>query len=160
MPIPDLEDHACVSVSKGKDTAARAWQTLESRFPVEELNRFGAELTRERMDARRHPRFQIKVDIRVYPRDCPVVRGHTVDISESGISAMLRDEVPLGEVVRLEFALPDGKVEILAMVRQRTAFRYGFQFVELGSTKDLIGRTCRQLAVEQFSGRAQKDVGS
>lgn len=122
---------------------------------MEELNRIRAEVVRERLDARRHPRFPITADIRIYPRDSPVVRGHTVDISESGISALLRDEVPLGEVVRLEFALPEGDVEVLAMVRQRTAFRYGFQFVDAGSAQDLIQRTCRQLAVEQASSRAQ-----
>jgi hypothetical protein len=101
------------------------------------------------VEARRHPRFKLEVDIRVYPRDCPVVRGHTVDISESGISALLGIEVPVGEVVRLEFTLPFGDVEVLAMVRQRSAFRYGFQFVEASSAQDVIGRTCRQLAVEQ-----------
>ena len=78
-----------------------------------------------------------------------VVRGDTVDISESGISAMLREEVPVGEVVRLEFALPLGEVEVLALVRQRSAFRYGFQFVEASSAQDVIGRTCSHLAVEQ-----------
>jgi len=101
------------------------------------------------MEARRHRRFKLEVQIRIYPRDCPVVRGDTVDISESGISAILREEIPIGEVVRLEFALPIGEVEILAMVRQRNAFRYGFQFVETSSAQDIIGRTCRQLAVEQ-----------
>ena len=90
---------------------------------MEELNQLGPMQSRDPMDAHRHPRFKIDVDIRVYPRDCPVVRGRTVDISESGISAMLRVEVPLGEVVRLEFTLPLGDVEILAMVRQRIAFR-------------------------------------
>jgi len=70
-------------------------------------------------------------------------------MSESGISAMLRVEVPVGEVVRLEFALPLGDVEVLAMVRQRNAFRYGFQFMESGPAGDTIARTCRQLAVEQ-----------
>ena len=66
-----------------------------------------------------------------------MVRGHTVDISESGISAMLRVEVPIGEVVRLESELPDGPVEVHAMVRQRNAFRYGMQFgVRLGSCCD------------------------
>ena len=65
-----------------------------------------------------------------------VVRGHTVDISESGISAMLRVEVPVGEVVRLEFQLPLGDVDVLALVRQRSAFRYGFQFVDINSSHD------------------------
>ncbi len=101
------------------------------------------------MDARRHPRFKLEVDIRVYPRDCPVIRGNTVDISESGISAMLRVEVPVGEVVRLEFDLPMGPVALHAMVRQKNAFRYGFQFVESSSAQEAIGRTCSQLAMEQ-----------
>jgi hypothetical protein len=78
-----------------------------------------------------------------------VVRGHTVDISESGISAMLRVEVPLGEVVRLEFSLPTGDVEVHALVRQRSAFRYGLQFVEDSAVQSVIARTCRQLAVDQ-----------
>jgi hypothetical protein len=101
------------------------------------------------MDARRHRRFKIEVAIRVYPRDSPVVRGDTVDLSESGISAMLRIEIPVGEIVRLELTLPFGDVDVLAMVRQRSAFRYGFQFVDTTSAQDIIGRTCRQLAVQQ-----------
>jgi hypothetical protein len=62
---------------------------------------------------------------------------------------MLREEVPVGEVVRLEFTLPLGDVEVLALVRQRSAFRFGFQFVETSSAQDVIGRTCSQFAVEQ-----------
>ena len=101
------------------------------------------------MDARRHRRFKLEVGIRVYPRDCPVVRGDTVDLSESGISAMLRLEIQVGELVRLEFTLPFGEVEMLAMVRQRNAFRYGFQFMEATSAQNIIARTCRQLELEQ-----------
>jgi hypothetical protein len=91
----------------------------------------------------------VEVDIRVYPHDSAMVRGHTVDISESGIAAMLTAEVPIGELVRLEFTLPTGEVEVYAMVRQRRAFRYGFQFVQSPEAEDVIARTCRQLAVEQ-----------
>jgi c-di-GMP-binding flagellar brake protein YcgR len=78
-----------------------------------------------------------------------VIRGQTVDISQSGISAILREEVPLQGVVLLELKVPLGNVEVLAVVRQRTAFRYGFQFVEVSSEQDIIGRTCRQLEMEQ-----------
>jgi|SRR5580692_7666687 hypothetical protein len=120
---------------------------------------FGTDERFEMVDARRHPRFKLEVEIRVYPRDCPVVRGHSVDISESGLSAMLRVEVPVGEVVRLELTLPEGDVEALAMVRQRNAFRYGFQFVEAGSAQDVIGRTCRQLAVAQ-AAQEEREIGS
>jgi hypothetical protein len=101
------------------------------------------------VDARRYPRYGLKVEICVYPRHAPVVRGETVDISASGISAMLRVEVPVGELVRLEFSVPAGDVEVHAMVRQRNAFRYGFQFVEDNSAEELIRRTCRELALEQ-----------
>jgi hypothetical protein len=107
------------------------------------------EVDAREVEARRHRRFKIEVAVRVYPRDCPVVRGDTVDLSESGISAILRIEIPLGEVVRLEFTLPFGDVDLLAMVRQRSAFRYGFQFVEAASAQDIIGRSCQQLAVAQ-----------
>ena len=78
-----------------------------------------------------------------------MLSGYTVDLSESGISAMLRLEVPLGEVVELRFALPSGPVMIFAIVRQRNAFRYGFEFVGSDSEREVLRRTCRDLAVEQ-----------
>lgn len=110
---------------------------------------FETDPTHDFVEARRHPRFKLEIDIRVYPRNSSVVRGQTVDISKSGISAMLRVEVPIGEVVRLEFELPLGPVEVHALVRQRSAFRYGLQFVESISAQEVIGRTCRELAMEQ-----------
>jgi len=100
-------------------------------------------------DARRRPRFKIEVDIRINSRKCGVLKGYTVDISESGIAAMLRIEASLGEVVELDFALPCGAVTIQAIGRQRNAFRYGFEFVDSASVHELIRRTCRDLAVDQ-----------
>jgi hypothetical protein len=98
-------------------------------------------------DPRYFPRFKLETAIRIYARNCAVVRGRTVDISESGIAAVLPFEVSVGEVVRLEFSLPAGDVDILALGRQRRAFRYGFQFVEF-SRDNVIGLTCRQLALD------------
>jgi c-di-GMP-binding flagellar brake protein YcgR len=116
---------------------------------VDVFGQSGTGQAHEFVEVRRHPRFKLDTNIRIYPRNSAVVRGTTVDISESGMSAMLMVEVPIGEVVRLEFNLPLGEVEIHALVRQRNAFRYGFQFVESSSAQDIIGRTCRQLAVHQ-----------
>lgn len=101
------------------------------------------------MDVRRHPRYKLEIEVRIYPRNVQVVRGHSVDISESGISALLREEVPVGEVVRLEFTVPTGDVAIHALVRQRSAFRFGFQFLEAVSQLEIIARACRQLALAQ-----------
>lgn len=116
---------------------------------MEGRSQFGTRPAREVVDARRHPRFKLEVNIRVYPRNSAVIRGHTVDISESGISAMLREELEPDEVVRLEFNLPHGDVEVHAVVRQRNAFRYGFQFLDASEAHDIIGRTCRELALKQ-----------
>jgi hypothetical protein len=101
---------------------------------------------RSAVDARREPRFRIDVEIRVNSRTCGLQTGQTVDISLSGISALLKIEVPLGEVVELDFTLPFGSVTTFAMVRQRSAFRYGFQFVESITAHHVIRATCRYLA--------------
>jgi hypothetical protein len=70
-----------------------------------------------------------------------------VDISQSGISAMLPVEVPLG--------CPLETWRLLAMVRQRNAFRYAFQFVDAMAAHPVMGRTCRQLALEESTRGAE-----
>ncbi len=116
---------------------------------MEVPNQSAAAPVRGMVDARRHPRFKLAVAISIKSRTCGLLKGHTVDISESGISAMLTMEVSVGEVVGLNFTLPLGPVTIHAMVRQRNAFRYGFQFIDSNSEHEIIRITCRQLAVEQ-----------
>lgn len=108
-----------------------------------------ASVVRDLLDARRQPRFQLEVDISIHSRTCGVLTGHTLDISESGVSALVNIEVPLGELVELEFTLPAGEVKIFAMVRQRNAFRYGFEFLGMDSEKEVILSTCRHLAAAQ-----------
>jgi PilZ domain len=103
----------------------------------------------ELADARREPRYKLAVDITIKTKTCGVLEGHTVDISGSGISALLRLEVPLGEFVELQFVLPFGPVAIYATVRQRNAFRYGFQFVESHALREIIHATCKSLKLEQ-----------
>ena len=38
-------------------------------------------------EVRRHPRFKVQVDIEIYSRTSGVLKGYSVDISESGIAA-------------------------------------------------------------------------
>jgi hypothetical protein len=104
---------------------------------------------RTSFDDRRHPRFKLSVDIGIYSRTCGVLKGRTVDISESGIAAMLRLEVPVGEIVELNLTLPSGPLTTRAIVRQRNAFRYGFEFFDSYSVREVIRRACRDLALEQ-----------
>jgi hypothetical protein len=51
-------------------------------------------------DARREPRLRLDVDIRIRmdSRAAGVVKARAVDISESGIAALLKLEIPLGEL--------------------------------------------------------------
>jgi PilZ domain len=116
---------------------------------MEAQRQAAARPTPDIVEKRRQPRFKLEVKINVNSRTCGRLKGQTVDISESGISAILKIEVPLGELVELEFTLPDGPVIVYAMVRQRSAFRYGLQFVESDSVKEIIQATCRQLAMEE-----------
>jgi len=116
---------------------------------LEAQNQPAAARVRGIVDDRRQPRFKIEVDISIDSRTCGMLKGRTVDISESGISALLPIEVPVGEVVELAFMLPFGPVTIYAMVRQRNAFRYGFQFMESNFAEEVIRPTCRHLEVEQ-----------
>ena len=104
------------------------------------------------IDRRSQPRFKLEVDIKIHSRTCGLVQGRTVDISESGISAILPLELALGELVELDFTLPFGRVTVYALVRQRSAFRYGFQFTEWNFTEGVIRPTCRVLAMQQYVG--------
>ena len=99
------------------------------------------------IESRIHPRYPFQVDIAVYCRRTGLLKGHTADISESGISAILTLEVEVGDLVQLEFVLPSGPVSIRALVRHKTAFRYGFQFVE-PDAQGAIKETCWRLAIE------------
>jgi len=103
--------------------------------------------------ARNEPRFQLVVDITVRSRTRGVLTGYTDDISESGISAMLRIDVPLCEIVELNFTVPIGQVKVHAIVRQRDCFRYGFQFLESAAVQEIIRSTCRQLAERTASSK-------
>ena len=113
-----------------------------------------AETLRTIADDRWKPRFKMETDITISSRTCGLLKGSTVDISESGIAAMLPIEARLGEIVELSFTLPDSPVTVCATVRQKNAFRYGFEFVAPNKVSETIRRKCRDLAVDQalFAG--------
>ena len=101
-------------------------------------------------ETRRKPRFKLVVDIVIHSDSCGLLKGRTMDISEIGIGAVLGDDVPVGEVVKLNFALPSGPVSFPATVRQKSSFfRYGFEFIQSKSLREILQPTCHQLAVQQ-----------
>jgi hypothetical protein len=123
------------------------WRAVELKEPgqFEESLSIASDL----IERRRQARFKLEVDITINSKSCGLVNGRTVDISETGISALVRLELPLGELVELDFTTPFGRVVMYAVVRQHSAFRYGFQFAESNFIADVIHPTCRVLAMEQ-----------
>jgi hypothetical protein len=113
---------------------------------MEPQNQLGSLPTDSFIDARRHPRCELNVEIKIYSRTAGLLFGRTLEISEGGLSAMLKIEAPLNEIVHLEFRLRLGFVAVRALVRHRNAFRFGFQFFEpdLGS-QELIKGTIYKL---------------
>lgn len=89
-------------------------------------------------ESRRSPRIQLEVDVNIYSRKAGLVPGRTLDISESGISAMIPVELPIGDTVRLEIGLPLEPVTVGAVVRSRNVFRYGFEFDQPDSGRELM----------------------
>jgi hypothetical protein len=98
-----------------------------------------------RVEARLCPRFKLDANLKIHSGTGELLSGYAVDISESGISAMLPIEVSMGEVVDLDFELPLGPVSVRAVVRERNAFRYGFQFVQPNAAHQFIADACGSL---------------
>lgn len=78
---------------------------------------------------REHPRFLI--DIRLVVRSEKVLHGRTKNLGEGGLGATIAGDLQLGEIVRLEFQLPEvpDPMAIHAEVRYRKGFQFGFKFI-------------------------------
>lgn len=93
-------------------------------------------------EARGALRFKLYVEVKIDSPSLGFVSGRTLEISERGLSATLPVELPVGEVVELDVKLRIRRVDILATVRNRNAFRQGFQFVEPNPALYLIRENC------------------
>jgi c-di-GMP-binding flagellar brake protein YcgR len=103
-------------------------------------------------DQRRYERYDIDTEItaRLSSDGPEVMRGYSLDISINGIAGVFVTGWEVGARVWLEFSLPKctGLMQVQAVVRNRSAYRYGFEFVNLsGRERLLIQRTCRVLAL-------------
>jgi hypothetical protein len=83
----------------------------------------------DRRGKRRHPRLELEAAVTVHS-ESGLVPGRTLEVSESGISAILPVEPPVGETAELEIKLPPTPGTARAIVRNRNVFRHGFEFVQ------------------------------
>jgi hypothetical protein len=98
-------------------------------------------------DPRKHLRVGFKVPLRIHCRSGELILGHTVDVSESGIGAMVSLELIVGQSVGLGFQLPCGLIDVRAVVKNKRAFRYGFEFVLTHQERGILKRGCREIAM-------------
>lgn len=66
--------------------------------------------------------------------------AHCKDLSEAGIGVLLAAEVPMGEVVSLNFCLPvlSESWDVRAVLRHRRGFHYGFEFLSLARERSAV----------------------
>jgi hypothetical protein len=91
---------------------------------------------KDRMENRRHRRIELEVEVTFHSAS-GLVLGRTLDISTSGISAILPVELQVGETMELEIKLPMARATAPAVVRGRNVFRHGFEFVQ--PLRDVLG---------------------
>lgn len=96
-------------------------------------------------DSRRHPRFKLEVDVTVRSPTLGPVPGMSLEISESGTAIILPMELPVGEEAELHINFPLASVDLKAIVRNRNAFRHGFEFVDHKAARKLIEQNCAEV---------------
>jgi hypothetical protein len=83
----------------------------------------------EKTENRRHRRLEWETEVTIRSAN-ESVPGRTLDISESGMSALLHTELEVGEIVELNMKTPIALATGRAVVRNRNVFRHGFEFLQ------------------------------
>jgi c-di-GMP-binding flagellar brake protein YcgR len=100
---------------------------------------------------RRHPRYRADIPVKVTvlgDDGYAELQGRCGDLGEGGFGAVLNAELSAGEVISLEFTLPEGDAlsEVRAIVRYRKGLVHGFEFLGLtAAQQQKIQSVCRSL---------------
>ncbi|MFI5107999.1 MAG: PilZ domain-containing protein [Terriglobales bacterium] len=101
------------------------------------------------------PRYRASLPVTVRNRlECDL-EGHSIAISEGGISATLPEPIPVGSVVLLQFAVPTHptKLRLWAVIRHLIGLQHGLEFVSLTEGERLsLRQFCNALALQPASG--------
>lgn len=94
-------------------------------------------------DRRRHDRYRFSAPITVHVGGGSAIPGMSLEISESGMSALIGAVLEVGGTVELE-PVAGGKVS--ALVRRHSGKIYGFEFLNLTPEQiQRIGEICNPL---------------
>lgn len=104
-------------------------------------------------DRRRQPRYRCSATITVRAADGPVLPGISVEISESGMSAVVQGLLKVGDSVELE---PVAGGKLGALVRHKLGGLYGFEFVTPSEQQvRRIADHCNNLGKHLWVGRGK-----
>src|SRR5207237_8816935 len=103
---------------------------------------------------RRYPRYEIETELSasILGVERRQMLGRSLNINEGGIAGVFATGWDVGTSVSLQFSVPVATtpVRVRGVVRNRTGYRYGFEFVELTpQQQETISRTCRTLGLLQ-----------
>jgi c-di-GMP-binding flagellar brake protein YcgR len=107
------------------------------------------------INARRFQRYELETEVsatHLVGDHGEIVRGRALNINEGGIGAVFASGWDVGTLVNLQFSVPVESIpfRVRGVVRNRTDYRYGFEFVDLTTEQqETISRTCRTLRLLQ-----------
>jgi PilZ domain len=102
-----------------------------------------AEVPKGMLDRRRHARYRYSAPIAVHPSGGSAIPGISLEISESGMSALIGAALIVGDTVELE---PVAGGRVAALVRRHTGKIYGFEFLNLTPAQiQQIADSCKSL---------------
>lgn len=97
---------------------------------------------------RRHSRHHLALPLNLWRSagTGTMIPGIALEISQSGVSAILPEQLQVGETVELCIQLSGGQLRVAAVVRNHAMFRHGLEFAYLTSAQQqLIKDTCAAL---------------
>jgi PilZ domain len=115
------------------------------------LSRFSEFEKMHKSATRRYARFrtEIPIIVKLLGKDGYVrIHGRCFEIAEAGLGAVITSELTAGEMVTLEFSIPDvpEALVIRSVVRHRMGFLHGFEFIgALPAQSELIQAFCQTL---------------
>jgi CheY-like chemotaxis protein len=86
-------------------------------------------LEKSPVDAAKNRRIKLDAPTTIYSDRHGSVPGRLSDIGESGFAAILPIELSIGDVINAELCLPTGRRNVIAIVRDKVAFRHGFEIL-------------------------------
>ena len=104
-------------------------------------------VSKSSVDRRGHPRYRLSVPLTIRSVDGICIPGISIEISESGLSAIASEALPLDDTVELDSVVGE---KVQARVRRRIGRVYGFEFLNLTEAHSRqIAERCKTLPRHQ-----------